>query len=84
MWDFDSHLDYSQQSPLKGESLVFFSYDIFPFKCMSDPFLVMVMQSVTLVTPFCYGYGYAISHFEPSALIPLLGYIYFHIYGLWL
>jgi len=52
---FDSHLDYSLQSPLKSESLVlffFFSYDIFPFKCMSDPFLVMVMRSVTSVTPF--------------------------------
>jgi len=37
--------------------------------------LVMVMRSVTSVTPFCY--GYAVSHSEPSAQIPLMGYIFF-------
>jgi len=54
MWDFDSHLDYSQQSPLKGESLVFFFIIcILPFRCMSDPF----------------GYGYAVSHFGDPFLL---------------
>ena len=74
---FDSHLDYSQQSSHKGESLVFFfSYDIFHFRYMSDPdpFFVMVMRSVTSVTPFCYDYDYAVNHSESSALIPLMGY----------
>ena len=34
------------------------------------------------MTPFVYGGGYAVSHSEPSALIPLIGYIIFHIgYG---
>jgi len=36
----------------------------------------MVMRSVTSVTPFVYGGGYAVSHSEPSALIPLIGYIF--------
>jgi len=51
---FDSHLDYSQHLPSKVSPLFFFScffflfsYGIFPFRCMSDPF----------------GYGYAVSHF---------------------
>jgi len=45
--------------------------------------LVVVMRSVTSVTPFCYGYGYAVSHSEPSALIPLMGlciYIFSYIW----
>jgi len=33
-----------------------------------------------MVTPFCY--GYALSHLEPSVLIPLLSYIFFS-YGLY-
>ena len=41
---------------------------------MSDPFLVVVMRSVTSVTPFlCY--GYVVNHSEPSALIPLLKFL---------
>jgi len=43
----------------------------------------MVMRSVTSVTPFYGGYGYAVSHSEPSALIPLIGYIYFSHIRLW-
>jgi len=36
-----------------------------------------------------FGYGYAVSHSEPSALIPLIGYIfsymvYSHGHGIWL
>ena len=64
-------------SPLKSESLVFFflfHMVYFPSGVWVTP-LVVVMRSVTSVTPFCYGYGYAVSHSEPSALIPLIGYI---------
>jgi len=39
MWNFDSHLDYSQHLPSRVSPLFFsFSYGIFPFRCMSDPF----------------------------------------------
>jgi len=52
-WTIPNNLP-SSVSPLFSFSS--FHMDIFPFMCMSDPFLVMVMRSVTSVTPFCYGY----------------------------
>jgi len=45
----------SNNLPSRVSPLFFFSYGIFPFRCMSDP-LVVFMRSVTLVTPFGYGY----------------------------
>ena len=128
MWDFWLTLGlFPTISPQGWVSCFFlFSYGIFTFRCMrdpfdycyavnhfGDPFLVMVMwlcgQSFRWPL-FGYGYvvmrlvianhwlwyhwcvfftymdyGYAVSHFEPSALIPLLGYIYIYIcFGLWL
>jgi len=68
-------------SPLKGESFVFF----FPSRVSPLFFSFFIWYIsllgvwVTLSDPF--GCGYAVSHFEPLALIPLLGYIYFsHIW----
>jgi len=55
---FDSHLDYSQHLPSRVSPLFFFfSYDIFPFRCLSDPF----------------GYGYAVSHIGDPFLVWLCG-----------
>jgi len=57
--------------PSRVNFFFFFSYGIFPLRCMVAPFLVMVMRSVTSVTPFlCY--SYAVNHSEPFALIPLV------------
>jgi len=49
-----------------AQGWVIFLYGIFLFWCM--------------VTPF--GYDYAVSHSEPSTLIPLLSLYISHIYGL--
>jgi len=58
-------LTHTQQSPFKGESFFFFFFGFFPFRYM--------------VTPFYY--GYAVSHSEPSTLIPLLGYVSYEGYS---
>jgi len=39
-------------------------YQTYDLRCMVTFFFVMVMRLVTFVTPFCYGYGYAVSHSE--------------------
>ena len=49
---------------------------------MSNPFLVMVMRSVTSVTPFCY--DYVASHPKPSTLILLMSYIISYMGYIWI
>jgi len=80
---FHSKLFSIPNSPLKGESFIFFSfsYGIFPFRYEWPLWLWLCGQSHRWPL-FVYGGGYAVSHSEPSALIPLIDYIFFHI-GLW-
>jgi len=68
---FDSHLDYSQQSLLKGEFLVFFFFHMvyLPSGVWGTP-LIIVMRSITSVTPFwLWLCGYAVSHFGDPFLV---------------
>jgi len=81
MRHFDSHLDYSQQSPLKGESF-FFSFFMWyiSLQVYEWPFFGCGYAVSHFSDPF----GYVVSHSKPSALIPLLGLYIFHMgYGYW-
>jgi len=72
MWDFDSHLDYSQYLSSRVSPLFFFFFHMVYFLSGYEWPLWLWICGQSHRWPL-FGYGYAVSHSEPSALILVVG-----------